>query len=334
MNKILNLLKINETYTKPAKLPKEYNSVKDNIPLVEDYNFMADLLFLPETKKKFKYLLVVVDLATNDFDIEPMKDKEPSTTLASMKAMFKRKYIKKPEASIRTDGGTEFKGVFQKYLFDESIIHKVAEPARHKQMANVENLNRQLGRLFNGYMNSKEEETGKVYREWTDVLDVVRSELNAFKHKDGKDPYTHEYPVPKFREAKYKEGDIVYHISEVPLNALGKKQTTEKFREGDYRWSLVPRKIVKVVVYPGKVSHRYILDTKPNVSYADFELKPAREEVEKFTIKELIGKKSVRGKVFYKVWWNKYKKAESTWEPRENLLKDVPRLVKEYDDNN
>ena len=287
MNKILNLLKINETYTKPAKLPKEYNSVKDNIPLVEDYNFMADLLMLPETKKKFKYLLVVVDLANNDFDIEPMKNKEPSSTLTALKTMFTRKYIKKPEASIRTDGGSEFKGIFDKYLYDQSIMHKVAEPSRHKQMANVENLNRQLGRLFNGYMNRKEEETGEVYREWDDVLDIVRKELNEFKHKDIKDVYTHKYSVPSYEKSKYEVGDLVYHISEVPLSALGHKQPTDKFREGDYRWVLVPRKIVDVLPYPGKVANRYILDTKPNVSYAEYELKPAREEVEKLTIKKI-----------------------------------------------
>jgi hypothetical protein len=277
--------------------------------------------------------LVVVDLATNDFDIEPLKDKEPETTLKAMKNMFKRKYIKQPYASIRTDGGTEFKGVFHSYLYDKSILHKVAEPGRHKQMANVENLNRQLGRLFNGYMNNKEEESGEVYREWTDVLETVRKELNKFKHKDGKDPYTHEYPVPKYEKAKYKVGDIVYHISEVPLSALGKKQPTQKFREGDYRWSLVPRKIVSVVAFSGKVSSRYILDSKPNVSFADYELKKAAEKEEEFVIKKIIDKKIENGKTYYKVHWKGYPKAEATWERRKKLKKDVPKMVKDYEDS-
>jgi hypothetical protein len=198
-------------------------------------------------------------------------------------------------------------------------------------MANVENLNRQLGRLFNGYMNAKEEESGEVYREWTDVLDTVRKQLNKFKHKDEEDSFTHKYPVPSYKKAKYEEGDIVYHISEVPLSALGKKQPTQKFREGDYRWSLVPRKIVKVLPYPGKVANRYILDTKPNVSYADYELKPAAEKEEEFTIKKIIGKKSVNGKTLYKVWWRGYPKAEATWEPKKELMKDSPKMVREYE---
>eukprot|EP00981_Chlorochromonas_danica_P010827 scaffold3440_cov166-Ochromonas_danica.AAC.1 len=97
--------------------------------------------------------------------------------------MFKRKYIKKPYASLKTDGGSEFKGVFHKWLQNNEIMHKVSLPFRHKQMANVESLNRQLGRLFNGYMNTKEEETGKRYREWTDIVDIVRKELNEHRHK-------------------------------------------------------------------------------------------------------------------------------------------------------
>ena len=102
---LINKLGIDETYTKPTKKPKQFTHVKDNIPLVENYNFMADLLFLPETKEGFKYCLVVVDLSNDDFDIEPIKNKTPAEILKAMKDMFKRKFIKEPYASIQTDAG-------------------------------------------------------------------------------------------------------------------------------------------------------------------------------------------------------------------------------------
>ncbi len=95
MDKIIKQLGIDETYTKNPRLPKKYNSVKQNIPHKSDYNFMADILMLPETKKKLKYLLVVVDLATNEFDIEPMTNKDADTTLNAFQNMFKRNFIKK-----------------------------------------------------------------------------------------------------------------------------------------------------------------------------------------------------------------------------------------------
>ena len=125
---------------------------------------MADILMLPETKKGFKYLLVVVHLATDEFDIEPLKDKESITVLTAFKNMFKRNFIKQPYASVRTDAGSEFKGVFAKWLFDESIMHKVAMPNRHKQVSNVERLNKELGRLFNGFMITIYEKSGNILR--------------------------------------------------------------------------------------------------------------------------------------------------------------------------
>lgn len=36
---------------------------------------MSDLIVLPETNEGYKYLLVVLDLATNLFDYQPIKRK-------------------------------------------------------------------------------------------------------------------------------------------------------------------------------------------------------------------------------------------------------------------
>jgi hypothetical protein len=165
MDKILQALNIDETHSKPVKIKKAFSKVKDNIPLIADYNFMADLLHLPETKKGYLYLLVVVDLATDEFDIEPLTNNKSLTIVTAMKNIFKRKYLKKPYASIRTDGGAEFKDAFDKFCYENSILHKVGIAGRHQQMSNVERLNRELGRLLNGYMNAIEEQTGKTYKE-------------------------------------------------------------------------------------------------------------------------------------------------------------------------
>jgi len=59
-----------------------------------------------------------------------------------MKAIFKRGILKMPKATLRTDEGVEFKSVFQQYCFDNSILHLRALPDRHKQLGNIENLNK------------------------------------------------------------------------------------------------------------------------------------------------------------------------------------------------
>jgi hypothetical protein len=96
------LLNINEKFTHPVKKQTIFNHVKEETNFLheEDYNLMADLLHLPTTDKGYKYLLVIVDLASVDCDFEPIKTKDAEVTLTAimMKAIFKRKYIKLPYA--------------------------------------------------------------------------------------------------------------------------------------------------------------------------------------------------------------------------------------------
>lgn len=325
MKALLNKLNIDESLTKP-RLTKQhvYNKIKNNIPLKEDYNFMADLLMLPETKKKFKYLLTVVDLATDEFDIEPLTTKNPTEVLDAFKKMIQRKYIKLPYASVRTDNGTEFKGVFSKFLNDKYILHKTCLPNRHKQMANVESLNKQLGRLFNGYMNGKEKKLGRVYREWTDIINIVRTDLNAYRKKVlVEKPNEDAFPALNLQiKPKFKLGDIVNYKLDWAENALGNKQPTPNFRVGDFKFSAVPKKIVNVAVFNDEPHYRYILEGMNNVSYSEYELIKSNDKHSKYKVKSIIDKKKVKGKTHYLIWWKGYKKSESTWENEKQLIDD------------
>ena len=222
---------------------------------------MADLVQLPTTKEGFKYLLTITDLANSEFDIEPLKTKQPKETLQALKNIFKRKYIKLPLASIQTDGGTEFKSDVHKFLFENNILHKTSLPYRHTQQSVIEALNKQVVRLLNGYMNMKEIETGETYREWSDIIDDVRKLLNKYRKKElPKSIYKYEYPLfNPTKEPKYKINELVYHQLDYPKNALLDKQPTANFRTGDYRWNKVPKKIEKVLYYSGDVPYRYVL---------------------------------------------------------------------------
>lgn len=336
LKNLIDKLGLDQTYTKPIKNIK-YDSVKNNIPRLKHLNYMADLLFLPTTKEGYKYLLVVVDLATDLFDLEPIKNKESTTVLQAFKEMFKRPYIKLPEYSVRTDAGSEFKNVFHKYLYDNSILHRVAEVGRHKQLANIESLNRQLGRLFNLYMNKMELETRDTYREWIDILDVVREELNEIRKIPERNPYKSNYePIDTnvlLKQPKYKVGQLVYRKSDVPLNSFGKKQNTEKYREGDYRFDIQARKISKVLYYPKNI--RYLLSNLNNVSYTEDELLPAEDkQEEEFEVQSIIDKKVENGKTYYLIKWKGFSSDENTWEHRDELIKTIPDLINQFDEKN
>jgi len=50
-----------------------------------------------------------------------------------------------------------------------------------------------------------------------------------------------------------------------------------------------------------------------------------------YVVKNIIGKKKLRGKTYYLVEWKGYPREEATWEPRERLIEDVPELVHRFE---
>lgn len=334
-NKIVAKLGIDETLTKGRPKPKHFNHINNYIAHVKYINYMADILYLPEDKNGFKFCLVVVDLASHLFDIEPTKNLEAKTILAAFQKMFKRKYIKMPKSCVRTDGGAEFKGVFDEFLKKNDVKHFVTLADRHTQMSMCESLNRSLGRLFNGYMNKIELETKKEYKNWTDVVPEIRKELNEYREvilpKNPDDEPIPTWNLPPDAYPKFRVGDLVHHKLEVPENALGHKQPTKSFRMGDFRYSSIPKKITKVIYMLDDPFFRYYVEGIPNATYSERELLPSNYKEPIYKVKKIIGVKTVRGKKQYLVWWQGYKKEESTYEPEKELVNDgLKDMIDEY----
>ena len=328
---LLKTLKIDETFSKRFPAEKKFNKVKDNIPHIKYYNYMCDLLYLPEDVEKYKYLLVCVDLATNKFDVEPLTERTSKAVLEAFKNMFEREYIKKPYASVRTDAGTEFQGDFNKYLKNENILHRVAMPGRHKQVANVESLNRTLGRLINGYMNTKERTKATIDKDWIDCLPIIRKELNEIRAIPEGNIFLDNYTAPQYKPAKFNIGDFVHYKLSEPESAIGLKQKIKKFREGDNRASLFPKKIVRIFEY--SLGHRYQLEGMKNVSFGENELmKDIKKIGDKKIIEDLIDKKTVKGVRYWLVKWDGLPKKEASWEKEVNIYDDTHLMMKRYND--
>lgn len=278
MNNLKSRLGIDDKLTKVRPTPKRFSKLKDNIPLHEDFNYMADLMFLPTDRLGYKYLLVCVDLASDEFDMQELKSKTPEAVLKGFEKIFARPYLNKPEYSLTTDAGTEFQGVMKKWLYDESIFHKITVVGRHKQLGNIDSLIRQLSTLFIGLANEQEKKSGKISKAWLKHIPIIRKVLNKVRKKElPKNYMTHIYPSltthkkGKLIKQKFKVGDMVHVALDRPEDARGKKQTG-KFRIGDNRYSLEPKRIKQVVYYPGPALHRYIVYGINNVSYTEGEL--------------------------------------------------------------
>lgn len=161
MKNLMKSFEIDDKLYKKNFKAKEFNKIFNEIPHKDNYNLMADLLFLPKTPDNYKYLLVITDIYNSKFDIEPIKNKESQTVLNALLKIFKRDYIERPKASISTDAGTEFKNVFNNYLYKNNIYHKIASTSRHTQQSSVESLNRILGKIIMIYLSKKSKETDR-----------------------------------------------------------------------------------------------------------------------------------------------------------------------------
>jgi len=126
---------------------------------------------------------------------------------------------------------------------------------------------------------------------------------------------------------------LVYRKLDHVEDAIGNKQNTEKYREGDYRIDRQPRKIKQVFVYDGDQTFRYQLEGLKNVSYAEWELKSAKEEEELFEVRKILKKRKVGKSYEYLTWyWGELKK-NSSWQPESELKKYVPDMIKEFNKN-
>lgn len=336
MDAILRKFNIDESLTKPIrekKGKKIWTKVKTVVPLVKGWNYGADVIELPKTKEGYDRLLTVCDLASNSFDVQPMKNtKDSKETVKAIKEIFKREYIKKPKYSITSDAGVEFMGAFADWCKDEAIYHRIALTGRHTQNSVVERLHREISRIIMGYLNTKEEQTGHIYREWYFIIPLLREELNKFRidktittNKDkwfDDDKTIKDFADTMTVEPKFKVNDIVHRKLDFAKDIYGKR-LYGNFRTGDYRWERVPRKIVNVLLYPKPVLHRYVLNGITNASFTEDELKLSDEAEEKFIINYFVDKKTENRIVYYLVRWKGLKKNEDSWEVSTDLIEDI-----------
>jgi len=339
MDKIIKELGLNNEYTltKSHFRPKNYNKVWLEIYPHEDYNLMCDMMDLPTTKSGYKHLFCIVDLFTLDFDCEPVKNKTAESALNAMKECFKRGYVNKPYASVATDGGSEFKSVFHKWLYDANIYHKVGIPYRHRQQSVIESLNRSIGKLLMLYLSQMGSKTETTYSNWDEFIPQVRKALNEYRQELFKKLLTKykNYDTSNVdSKPKFQVGEVVHYRLDYPENQFGDRQSSSKFREGDNRYSSEVRKIIHIVVMNSKPWYRYMLEGKPNVSYSEFELLPSNKKESTYKVKQIIDRKTENKQKYYLVWWKGELKKNSTWESETALIEDgLQDYIQEFEDN-
>jgi hypothetical protein len=336
--KDLNLLtnkKENNTLTNLTKIPpKEPRNVAPHTYApVKNATQQADLLHLPDDDG-YRYLLVVVDIATRLTDAQPLKSKDSEEVKKALIKIYKRKYISKP-LRLEVDSGSEFKGVFKTY-FDKlfKIITKMV--GRHRQQSVVETKNYQIGKILNLRMLAEEINNDEDSHSWVDIIPEVIKLINQYMSHpaiqiDPNDPIK----TNKFTSQLLPVGTKVRIQLDNPKSYTDNRTLHGKFRAGDIRWTREVHTITQFYLRPDQPP-MYQVDDNTNVAYTKYQLqvvdenekKPNISAQKKYLIDKLIKRFKKNNKIYFEVQWND---GSITNEPRTNLIKDVPKLVEKFE---
>ena len=296
----------------------------------------ADLLFLPDDDG-YRYALVVCDIASNTTDAEPLKTKNSKEVLKAIQTIYSRKYLNLPSFQIIVDSGSEFKGTFTDYFREHKIIVKTADVNRHRQVAVVEAKNKIIGKALLMRQTAQELNTGEPSREWVEFLPIVIQKLNKKLSHKPKPVKMNQSPI--INNPIIPEDTKVRVALDTPKDVAYGKRLHGKFRSSDIRFDTKIRKVDSLLFYPGQPI-LYSVTEKPHTGYTYNQLQivnkneknPPAESQKKFVIEKILSKKLIKNKIHYQVKWTGFK--QNTWEPKTQLVKDVPVMVREFEREN
>jgi hypothetical protein len=308
------------------------------------YYQYLDTLYLPNDKG-YIYALVLTDQGNRYVDVEPMKDRKSSDIVKALKAIYKRKILKKPKMII-TDAGSEFKKDFDIALEDMKVQHKTSKSGRHRSLALVERKNQTIGKVIHKMLVQTELSSGNASSEWVSYIKKLVKFIN--EKVEEKNEKIKVVPVDKqditFNKKKkvktFNVGDKVRVALDNPRDLNG-KPLNGKFRSSDIRFDPKIRTIMYVLYEPLEPI-MYLLDGKDTdmkiekVGYTYNQLQavsgsenkttePVLDvEENRYEIKKIL-KRRKKGKSYeYYVHWKADRNnMPKTWEKRKDLVEDL-----------
>lgn len=326
------------------QLYKQSKKTKDIQPTILKHQLLqvgADLIDMQNYEYRgYNYILTAVDLFSKYAWAIPLKGKTAKSVTAGMRKMLKsmNKLIPK---SIRSDNGSEFISASFKDLMRQFQIRQVFSNVRTPQSnGGVERFNRTLKELI------KMDRTQNDTNNWVAILPTLVRNYNNVQHSVTKmipsDLHftkntvminkAYENMMKRLGHAVvaipvFKRGDKVRLKIKVPKNYKKDNIWTDKIYE-IYK-VLKPRKIFVKPHYfvsdgDTKFKDKLYEEDLQKIDKVENKVKRPR----KFIISKIINKKVDRGKTFYEVKWLGYN--ETSWEPEENLKRDVPKMLKAF----
>jgi transposase InsO family protein len=285
----------------------------------------------------YKYLLNCIDMSSRFIYSVALKNKTENEVLNG----FKKKYNKSKIKAVRSDNGSEFiNKKYKDYLEKNGIKQILSEASKPQSNGMIERANATIKELIENSIEMDEN------FDWIKNLDKLISNINNSQHR-----ITGFTPKEIQTAFKNDDNDILEMAYEKEMKIKNPNTSKEVFEVGDLVRIHTPsdktRQVWSNEVY--EIERVY----KPKKAYSVYEYKldafkdrfkeeellkiegdPQNKIMRtiKFTVSKLIKPVIQNNKAYYEVQWKGYR--DTTLEPRENLLKDVAKMVNQFEKKN
>ena len=285
----------------------------------------------------FKYLFNGIDMSSRFIYSEPMKNKTDAEALKAFKKIHKKSQIR----AVRSDNGSEFiNAKFKTFLKDKNIKQILGEPNKPQSNGMIERSNATIKELIQKSIELNEDfDWVKHLQKLIDNINNSQHRITGFTPNQIQEAYENddkEILDEAFdRELKKKHGNISQEVFKkndmVRLHKPSDKTrqvwsnkiyTIEKVYKPQKRYSVYEYKLKQ---FPDKFKEEELLkvDGNPQNNIMN---------VEKFVISKLIKPVIEDDVIKYEVKWKNHR--ETTLEPRDILLQDVPKMINQYEKKN
>ena len=334
INQVLDFLKAQEVQQLHLSHSKG-TDIKSTVMKQPHNQIAIDLVDMSNLEKdKYKWLLNGVDLFSRMFYSIPLKNKEASSVLEGFKKFMKIQKFK----SVRSDRGSEFiSDAMKAYCEKEGIIQVLSSPYKPTSNGNIERFNQSLKRLIQKNISIDSNFN------WVKKLPMLVDNMNNTIIRMMK-------TTPQNIEDKYNNDDNDYINTIHEKDKKYKSNTTaiQLFNKYDKVRVYQPSDKMKSLQWSQEV---YNIETvyKPKNSYSAFQYKlkgldtkyknedlqkiefvdNATEKIKLYVVSKIIKPIVHNNKRYYEVLWKGYKK--ETIEPRDELLKDIPKMINRFE---
>ena len=330
----LKLQEINQLYAPSKGKAKTFKSSMTTVGKI----LAMDLVDMQKFQVKgYKYLFNAIDMSSRYIYSVTLKNKTDVEVLNG----FKKIYNKSKTHAVRSDNGSEFiNKKFKDYLEKNGIKQILGEASKPQSNGMIERANATIKELIQKGLEINEK------FDWVSNLDKLIENINNSQHR-----ITGYTPNEIQNAFKMDDNSILDSAHDKELKIKKRNISKEVFEKGDlvrlYQPSDKTRQVWSNEIY--EIERVY----KPKKSYTVYEYKveglkdrfkeeellkivgdPQNkiEKVEKFVISKFIKPVIKDNREYYEVQWKGYR--EHSLEPRDVLLKDVPKMLNQFEKKN